>query len=165
PPHPGSSTTRCTEAVVDLLCAFDVYRSYLPEGSHAWTRAVNRACDRRPDIAPELKAIDLCVREDPTGEIARRIQQTSGMVVAMGTCDTAVYRATRFVPHNELGGDPTESATTPQKFHRASAAREAGTPDTMTTLSTHDTTRSEGVRARLAALSEIAGDFGEAVRR
>ena len=164
-PHPGSSTTRCTEAVAELLCAFDVYRSYLPEGSHAWTRAVDRACDRRPDIAPELKAIDLCVREDPTGEIARRVQQTSGMVVAMGTENTAFYRATRFVALNEVGGDPTEFAITPQKFHRAAAAREAGMPDTMTTLSTHDTKRSEDVRARLAALSEIAGDFAEAVRR
>src|SRR5699024_1089346 len=112
-----------------------------------------------------LKAIDLCVREDPTGEIARRVQQTSGMVVAMGTENTAFYRATRFVALNEVGGDPTEFAITPQKFHRAAAAREAGMPDTMTTLSRHHRRRSEDVRVRLAAHTEIAGDSAEAVRR
>ena len=35
----------------------------------------------------------------------------------------------------------------------------------MTTLTTHDTKRSEDTRARLAVLAEIAGDFADAVRR
>lgn len=167
PATPGADTSdsRRPEAVAELLGAFDVYRSYLPEGRDAWTRAVDRACERRPDLIPELKAVDLHVREDPTGEIARRVQQTSGMVVAMGTENTAFYRGTRFVALNEVGGDPTEFAVAPQEFHRAATAREAGLPDTMTTLSTHDTKRSEDVRARLAALSEVAGDFADAVRR
>ena len=38
-------------------------------------------------------------------------------------------------------------------------------PLTMTTLSTHDTKRSDDVRARLAVLSEIPGKFGAAVQR
>ena len=162
---PDLPAPRRAEAVAELLGAFDVYRSYLPEGRDAWTRAVDRACDRRPDLAPELKAVDLQVREDPTGELAHRVQQTSGMVVAMGTENTAFYRGTRFVALNEVGGDPAEFAVAPQEFHRAAAEREAGQPDTMTTLSTHDTKRSEDVRARLAALSEVAGDFADAVRR
>lgn len=159
------TVSRGAEAVTELLCAFDVYRSYLPEGRRAWHRAVDRAQARRPDLAPELKALDLRVREDPTGEIARRVQQTSGMVVAMGTENTAFYRGTRFVALNEVGGDPAEFAVTPQEFHRAAAARETAHPHTMTTLSTHDTKRSEDVRARLAALAEVAHDFTDAVRR
>ena len=35
----------------------------------------------------------------------------------------------------------------------------------MTTLSTHDTKRSDDVRARLAVLSEIPGRFGSAIQR
>ncbi|MFD6951568.1 malto-oligosyltrehalose synthase [Nocardiopsis sp. TSRI0078] len=170
-PHEGHETPsteavlRREEAVTELLCAFDVYRSYLPEGGRDWARAVETATERRPDLAFDLEAIDRRVRDDPRGEAARRIQQTSGMVVAMGTENTAFYRATRFVALNEVGGDPADFALTPDEFHDGAARREASRPHTMTTLSTHDTKRSEDVRARLAALSEVAEPFAEAVRR
>ncbi|ADH67691.1 malto-oligosyltrehalose synthase [Nocardiopsis dassonvillei] len=156
---------RREEAVAELLCAFDVYRSYLPEGERDWARAVETAMGHRPDLAHDLEALDMRVRRDSRGEAARRIQQTSGMVVAMGTENTAFYRTTRFVALNEVGGDPADFAVTPREFHDGAARREAARPHTMTTLSTHDTKRSEDVRARLAALSEMAEPFAEAVRR
>ncbi|WP_306369314.1 malto-oligosyltrehalose synthase [Nocardiopsis sp. CC223A] len=156
---------RRTDAVVELLCAFDVYRSYLPEGEGAWARAVETATRRRPDLELHLEAIDGRVRADPRGEPARRIQQTSGMVVAMGTENTAFYRATRFTALNEVGGDPADFAIDPREFHADAARREAAAPHTMTALSTHDTKRSEDVRARLAALAEVSEGFTEAVRR
>ncbi|MFV2198333.1 malto-oligosyltrehalose synthase [Nocardiopsis sp. LOL_012] len=165
-PRPSGMAVRQREdAVTELLCSFDVYRSYLPEGEDAWTRAVHRAADRRPDLAHDLYAIDRRVREDPDGEPARRIQQTSGMVTAMGTENTAFYRGTRFTALNEVGGDPALFSVPPEEFHQRAAHREATAPRTMTTLSTHDTKRSEDVRARLAALTEIADDFTAAVRR
>ncbi|WP_082376958.1 malto-oligosyltrehalose synthase [Nocardiopsis sp. NRRL B-16309] len=165
-PRPSAMADRQREdAVAELLCAFDVYRSYLPEQDEAWTRAVRRAIDRRPDLAFDLEVIDRRVRADPRGEAARRVQQTSGMVVAMGTENTAFYRATRFVALNEVGGDPGRFAVDPADLHTAAARRAAARPRTMTTLSTHDTKRSEDVRARLAALSEVAEDFADAVRR
>lgn len=156
---------RREEAVLALLCAFDVYRSYLPEGRADWVRAVDAAAGRRPDLARELEALDRQVREDPRGEAARRVQQTSGMVVAMGTENTAFYRGTRFAALNEVGGDPARFAVAPAEFHARAAEREAARPHTMTALSTHDTKRSEDVRARLAALSETAPSFTGAVRR
>ncbi|MFI6577884.1 malto-oligosyltrehalose synthase [Nocardiopsis sp. NPDC050513] len=165
-PRPSAMAVRQREeAVAELLCSFDVYRSYLPEAEAAWTRAVRRAADRRPDLAFDLAVIDRRVRADPQGEPARRIQQTSGMVMAMGVENTAYYRGTRFVAANEVGGDPAQPALAPEDFHARAAHREATAPHTMTALSTHDTKRSEDVRARLAALSEIAGDFTAAVRR
>jgi (1->4)-alpha-D-glucan 1-alpha-D-glucosylmutase len=165
-PRPSAMAARQREdAVAELLCAFDVYRSYLPEDDAAWTRAVRRAVDRRPDLAFDLEVIDRRVRADPRGEAARRVQQTSGMVVAMGTENTVFYRATRFVALNEVGGDPDRFAVDPDGLHAAAARREAARPHTMTTLSTHDTKRSEDVRARLAAVSEVAGEFADAVRR
>ena len=164
-PPKAADRKRRTDAVVELLCAFDTYRSYLPEGEDAWARAVETATRRRPDLEPHLEVIDDRVRADPYGEPARRIQQTSGMVVAMGTENTAFYRATRFIALNEVGGDPADFAVTPQEFHADAARREASAPHTMTALSTHDTKRSEDVRARLAALAEVSEGFTEAVRR
>ncbi|WP_067972258.1 malto-oligosyltrehalose synthase [Nocardiopsis trehalosi] len=168
PDHPreaGSGPERTREAVAELLAAFPVYRSYLPEGRADWDAAVRRAAAARPDLADDLAGIDRRVRADPGGELARRIQQTSGMVVAKGTEDTAFYRATRFTALNEVGGDPAAFGVGVDAFHAAAARRESGRPHTMTSLSTHDTKRSEDVRARLAVLSEIPDEAAAAIRR
>ncbi|GAB3214319.1 malto-oligosyltrehalose synthase [Marinactinospora endophytica] len=161
----GADPGRARAAVVELLVAFPVYRSYLPEGAAEWGRALGGARAARPDLAAELAEIDRRVRAEPRGELARRIQQTSGMVVAKGTEDTAFYRYTRFVALNEVGGAPERFGVDSAEFHARAAARAASRPDTMTTLSTHDTKRAEDVRARLAVLSEIPEEFAAAVRR
>ena len=153
------------DAVAELMVAFPVYRSYLPEGLASWTAAVDRAKARRPDLAGALDTLDAAVRADPHGELAIRVQQTSGMVVAKGDEDTAFYRYPRLTALNEVGGDPDRFGVTPAEFHAAAAAREAGWPAGMTALSTHDTKRSEDVRARLAVLAELPGEFADAVRR
>jgi (1->4)-alpha-D-glucan 1-alpha-D-glucosylmutase len=153
------------EAVAELMVAFPVYRSYLPEGLANWTAAVDRAKRRRPDLADAVDTLDSAVRADPRGELAGRVQQTSGMVVAKGDEDTAFYRYPRLTALNEVGGDPDRFGVTPAEFHTAAAAREAGWPAGMTTLSTHDTKRSEDVRARLAVLAEVPGEFADAMRR
>ncbi|ACU38935.1 malto-oligosyltrehalose synthase [Actinosynnema pretiosum subsp. pretiosum] len=155
----GVDVEQAREAVAAVMAAFPVYRSYLPEGEQDWATAVRRAG------GPAAEALDAAVRADPTGELATRIQQTSGMVVAKGTEDTAFYRFTRFVALNEVGGAPDRFGVTPEEFHRRAAARESGSPDTMTALSTHDTKRSEDVRARLAVLAEVPDEFAAAVRR
>jgi (1->4)-alpha-D-glucan 1-alpha-D-glucosylmutase len=54
-----------------------------------------------------------------------------------------------------VGGDPGRFGGTVADFHAAQQQRQQHWPDTMTTLSTHDTKRSEDVRARLAVLSEL----------
>ena len=152
------------DAVAELMVAYPVYRSYLPEGRAAWDAALALAARRRPDLADALAALDRQVRADQTGELARRIQQTSGMVVAKGTEDTAFYRYPRLTALNEVGGDPDRFGLPPDAFHALAAARDAGWPATMTALSTHDTKRSEDVRARIAVLSELADEFATAVR-
>ncbi|TNC29719.1 malto-oligosyltrehalose synthase [Amycolatopsis alkalitolerans] len=153
------------EAVAELMIAFPVYRSYLPEGSAHWALAVERVKVKRPDLASTVDLVDRLVRGEPHGEVATRIQQTSGMVVAKGTEDTAFYRYTRFAALNEVGGSPDHFGLGVAEFHDLAAAREAGHPATMTTLTTHDTKRSEDVRARLAVLSELPDEFADAVER
>ncbi|HUQ60277.1 malto-oligosyltrehalose synthase [Lentzea sp.] len=140
-------------AVAEVMVNFPVYRSYLPEGARHWETAV------RLSESPAVRALDEQVRADPHGELATRIQQTSGMVVAKGTEDTAFYRYTNFVALNEVGGSPDRFGLSPEEFHQRAATRESGEPQAMTALSTHDTKRSEDVRARLAVLAEIPDEY------
>jgi (1->4)-alpha-D-glucan 1-alpha-D-glucosylmutase len=85
--------------------------------------------------------------------------------MAKGVEDTAFYRYNRLVALNEVGGDLTRFGVTPDEFHRHNLRIAAEWPATMTTTSTHDTKRSEDVRARLALLSEIPDRWAEAVAR
>jgi (1->4)-alpha-D-glucan 1-alpha-D-glucosylmutase len=153
------------DAVAELMVAFPVYRSYLPEGLAHWQAAVARARAARPDLAEALAVLDRTVRKDPHGELATRIQQTSGMVVAKGDEDTAFYRYPRLTALNEVGGAPDRFGVPVAEFHAGALARAAGWPAGMTTLSTHDTKRSEDVRARVAVLAELAPEFAAAVGR
>ena len=159
----GVDPDQARAAVAETMIAFPVYRSYLPEGVPDWAAAIARAKAARPGLTAALDALDEQVRAG--GELATRIQQTSGMVVAKGTEDTTFYRFTRFAALNEVGGTPDRFGLDVAEFHRLAAAREAGQPATMTTLTTHDTKRSEDVRARLAVLAELPEEFADAVHR
>jgi (1->4)-alpha-D-glucan 1-alpha-D-glucosylmutase len=77
------------------------------------------------------------------------------MVMAKGVEDTAFYRFTRLTSLTEVGADPDQFSIDPQAFHALQRRRLDTTPDSMTTLSTHDTKRSEDVRARISVLAEI----------
>lgn len=153
------------QAVAETMIAFPVYRSYLPEGGANWAAAIEGARRARPDLADALIILDAYVRKNPGSELATRLQQTSGMVVAKGTEDTTFYRYTRFAALNEVGGNPDRFGLGVEEFHRLAAEREAGYPAAMTTLTTHDTKRSEDTRARMAVLAEVPGEFAQAVRR
>ncbi|MDD7937085.1 malto-oligosyltrehalose synthase [Actinomycetospora lutea] len=152
------------DAVAELLCSFPVYRSYLPEGREALDRAVDTAATARPELADIVRAIHAAMTAEPDGHLTRRVEQTSGMVTAKGVEDTTFYRWNRFVALNEVGGAPDRFGVSPAEFHARAAARDAASPETMTTLSTHDTKRSEDVRARLAVLSELTAEWGVFLR-
>jgi (1->4)-alpha-D-glucan 1-alpha-D-glucosylmutase len=88
-----------------------------------------------------------------------RFQQTTGPVTAKGYEDTAFYRYYRLVSLNEVGGDPSRFGTRVADFHAANAARQASSPHALSATSTHDTKRSEDVRARINVLSEMPGEW------
>ena len=79
--------------------------------------------------------------------------------MAKGVEDNAFYRTSRLTSLNEVGGDPDVFAISPEQFHDAMAARQRDWPWAMTALSTHDTKRSEDVRARIAVLAEVPGEW------
>jgi (1->4)-alpha-D-glucan 1-alpha-D-glucosylmutase len=92
--------------------------------------------------------------ERPAPEAVRRFQQLTGPAMAKGVEDTALYRDTRLVARNEVGGNLGRFGRPVAELHQANAEREARWPRSLLATSTHDTKRGEDVRARLAVLSE-----------
>lgn len=84
----------------------------------------------------------------------RKWQQLTGPVMAKGFEDTALYRYHRLVSLNEVGGDPGGSYASLDDFHERNRRRQQSWPRSLVATSTHDTKRSEDVRARINVLSE-----------
>ncbi len=152
------------EALVELLVAMPVYRAYVVPGEPPPGRAVAtiRAAARVAATHTDPRAVERLAELVLTGpaELIVRFQQTTGPVMAKGVEDTALYRWYPLSSLNEVGGEPGEFGLPPERFHRFCAELP---PLTMTTLSTHDTKRSEDVRARLAVLAELPDAWAEAV--
>lgn len=87
--------------------------------------------------------------------IAMKFQQFTGPVMAKSVEDTLFYRFNRFVCLNEVGGEPDRFGITVPSFHHQNMQRQLRRSHEMLASSTHDTKRSEDVRARLAVISEI----------
>ncbi|KNY07849.1 malto-oligosyltrehalose synthase [Microbacterium sp. GCS4] len=147
-------------ALAEIIAAFPVYRSYLPAGREHLQGAIDAAALRRPDLAEAIGELTPLLL-DTTLEVAERFPQVSGAVMAKGVEDTAFYRFTRLGTLTEVGADPSIASLSVADFHEAQRARLASWPHSMTTLSTHDTKRSEDVRARLSVLAEVPERWGE----
>ncbi|WP_222196106.1 malto-oligosyltrehalose synthase [Modestobacter italicus] len=160
---PGVPAEQVTEGLAELLASFPVYRSYLPDGREHLDETVAAVKQRRPDLAAAVDALHPLLGSAGT-ELATRFEQTSGPVMAKGVEDSAYYRWARFVALNEVGGDPARFGSTVAEFHEAQQRRAERRPASMTTLSTHDTKRSEDVRARLAVLAEVPSEWAGLVR-
>jgi (1->4)-alpha-D-glucan 1-alpha-D-glucosylmutase len=171
------------ECLVELLVAFERYRAYVVPGEPAPAESVallTHATEVARENLPEDRWDTLDLVRDlllgreagsagRTAEAARaeavvRFQQTCGPVMAKAVEDTAFYRWFRLTALNEVGGDPRRFGVAPEEFHAFASRQAREWPTTMTTLSTHDTKRSEDVRARIAVLSELPSEWGEAVR-
>lgn len=94
-----------------------------------------------------------------------KFQQVTGPVMAKGLEDTALYIYNRLVALNEVGGDPTAFGVSPEEFHRQCLERQRRWPYALLTSSTHDTKRSEDVRARIAVLSEAPREWRTSLTR
>ncbi len=163
------------DALREAIAAMEVYRSYVVGGrtpseadEAVVSGAIARATAARPDLDPELFAFlgDLLLLRHvgpAEVELAERFQQVSSPVMAKAVEDTVFYRYVRLVSLNEVGGDPGRFGASIADFHERCATR--ASQRSLLATSTHDTKRSEDVRARLAALTEVTGPWEAAVRR
>ncbi|HWS58589.1 MAG TPA: malto-oligosyltrehalose synthase [Actinotalea sp.] len=170
------------ECLVELLVATDRYRYYVvpgqpvhPDSQAAFAEAVQVARGRLD--TNRVETLDLLAdmllgretgsagrtREPRRDELVVRFQQTCGAVMAKGVEDTAFYRWTHLVGLCEVGGAPERFAISPEELHAWAARAQRHAPVAMTTLSTHDTKRSEDVRARLGVLSELPAAWSHLV--
>lgn len=145
------------DAVVEMLVHFPVYRTYDGEYVDAAASAARRG---RPDLAGDIDVVAHALMHDEA--FRTRFAQTSGPVTAKGVEDTAFYRYSRLLALNDVGGDPGWFGSTVEEFHAFCTTIARDWPATMTTLSTHDSKRSEDVRARLAVLAEIPAEWSAA---
>ncbi|WP_433350089.1 malto-oligosyltrehalose synthase [Microtetraspora malaysiensis] len=163
-PETGGDADALREAVVELLAAMPVYRAYVDPGepppvdSIRVVRGAAREAAAHADPAAVARVADLVLYGPPAA--VTRFQQTCGPVMAKGVEDTALYRWFPLAALNEVGGEPDRFGVSAAEFHEFCAGLP---PRTMTTLSTHDTKRSEDVRARLAVLSEMPDEWALAV--
>jgi (1->4)-alpha-D-glucan 1-alpha-D-glucosylmutase len=158
-------------ALVALTVHLDVYRTYVraapaaPADAARVRRAAERAhaeldAEARERLAAVVAAI---AAPDPaTLPFVSAWQQLTGPVAAKGVEDTALYADTALLARNEPGCGGDWPSTDPAEFHRRLAERAGAS---LSCTSTHDTKRSEDVRMRLAALSELADDWERAFSR
>jgi (1->4)-alpha-D-glucan 1-alpha-D-glucosylmutase len=92
-----------------------------------------------------------------------RFQQVTGPIMAKGIEDTAFYVYNKLVSLNDVGGHPDRCASTLEAFHEQNAERARNWPAAMLCSSTHDTKRSEDVRARINVLAELVEDWRQQV--
>ncbi|NUP59179.1 MAG: malto-oligosyltrehalose synthase [Pseudarthrobacter sp.] len=156
----GLEPDQAADAIAEIIASFPVYRTYLPVGAEILKEACESAAAHRPDLEVAVGTL-LPLLLDPANPIAVRFQQTSGMVMAKGVEDTAFYRYTRLGTLTEVGAEPTEFAVSPEEFHRRMQRRQQDLPLSMTTLSTHDTKRSEDARARISVIAELPQEWTE----
>ncbi|GAC1536233.1 MAG: malto-oligosyltrehalose synthase [Acidimicrobiales bacterium] len=159
-----------------LVAAFGVYRTYgagspsTPGDLAIIEEAASRAA-MTVDLDEDLVAflVDVLAGRgavDPARlDIARRFEQLTGPVMAKGVEDTAFYRYHRFIAVNEVGNDLEEWATSPEHWHRHWVAGAERLGGSLLATATHDTKRSEDVRARLFLLSEIPEHWRAVVER
>jgi len=165
-------------AIREVGSCFSVYRTYVePERSEIAEedrvrieRATESAKRNRTDIDGGLfdfmrDVLTLKVTGKLEAEFVNRFEQFTGPVMAKGVEDTAFYCWNRLVAMNEVGGDPDCGGFNLEHFHAYQVKMQETFPATMTTVSTHDTKRSDDVRARMVVLSEMPDAFAAAVRR
>ena len=173
-----------TAALTEVTACLGVYRTYMHDGVTSKTDqrciadAIRCARERAgTSLDDRLFAfLERVLTLDPPAYIASereqwlafvmRWQQFTGRVMAKGVEDTAFYNYHRLISMNDVGGDPgRENFDGLGEFHARNKHILERWPDTLNATSTHDTKRSEDVRARINVLSEIPDLWAKSVRR
>lgn len=168
-------------AILEILVRFPVYRTYIHEGQlseedrYYVQFAIQEARGQHPELINELNLVEkflLLEYDDYLSDenkqlwlhFVMKFQQFSGPLTAKGVEDTLFYVYNRFISLNEVGGAPYQFGIIPDTFHHFNQKRLKFWPHTMNTTATHDTKRSEDLRARLNVISEIPDEWEAQVR-
>jgi (1->4)-alpha-D-glucan 1-alpha-D-glucosylmutase len=170
------------QALAEVIACFPVYRTYIADSVADSDRRYIEwaiAAARRRRVASEAPVFDFVraalLLQLPSASDAQlrahrafvmKFQQITAPITAKGIEDTALYRYNLLLALNEVGGEPgLYGGGGVRAFHADAEYRVRHWPHEMLATSTHDTKRSEDVRARLAVLSEMTTPWRDAVRR
>jgi (1->4)-alpha-D-glucan 1-alpha-D-glucosylmutase len=171
------------KSIVEVIANFPVYRTYTNsfevserdrqyiDLAAGWAKRQNPAIST--SVFDFIRDVLLLRFPDTMNEEQRlawldfikRFQQITGPVMAKGVEDTAFYVYNRLVSLNEVGGSPERFGISVETFHGQNIERCKSRPLAMLATSTHDTKRSEDVRARINVLSEIPEQWRKGLSR
>ena len=173
-----------SRAVRETIACFPVYRTYVAPGEPVSEedrliveRAISGAKRRNPamdesifNFLREVLLFRFPASLDAAGRMAHthfvlKFQQTTAPVMAKGLEDTVFYIYNRLTALNEVGGEPQQFGISVNTFHDRNLDRQRNWPASLLATSTHDTKRSEDVRARIAAISELSDLWRRSVQR
>jgi (1->4)-alpha-D-glucan 1-alpha-D-glucosylmutase len=159
------------EALTEITACFPVYRTYVTEAGPSATdrrhvdwaiaQAIKRSTVVDAGVFGFIRAV-LLLEAGPRPQVLRfamKFQQYTAPVMAKAMEDTAFYIYNRLVSLNEVGSDPRSFSLTISGFHHLNQERLRRFPHAMLGTSTHDSKRSEDVRARIDVLSEVADEW------
>jgi len=171
-------------AVRETIACFPVYRTYLEPGKPVSEedravieRAVAAAKRRNPAIEESVFNFlrDLLLFRFPENldeeqraahaEFVLKFQQFTGPIMAKGLEDTVSYIYNRLAALNEVGGEPQVFGLSVEAFHQRNFRRQRDWPASLLATSTHDSKRSEDVRGRMLAISEIPQLWGRSLQK
>ena len=172
---------RLRDALMEVIACFPVYRTYVSRENVRKSDArfiewaVEKAKQREQlddaSVYDFIRSILLPRGLDKGGnreavlDFCMKFQQYTGPVMAKGVEDTSFYIYNRLLSLNEVGGEPRRFGTSMAAFHRANQHRLRFWPHSMLNTSTHDSKRSEDVRARINVLSEMPRQWQDRVAR
>jgi (1->4)-alpha-D-glucan 1-alpha-D-glucosylmutase len=177
------SRSDLTQALFEITAQLPVYRTYTRnlevsrEDAEVIELAIQEARERkfylqaehfdfvrdvllvqnRPHLLPDQREARL--------NFVMRWQQFTGPIMAKAFEDTFLYVYNPLISLNEVGGEPRPSAAANASFFGFIDQRQKRWPHSMNATTTHDTKRSEDVRARISVLSELPGPWKLHVER
>lgn len=166
------------DALIEVTACLSIYRTYIrnmdltPHATKYIEEAISAARGRATSLKPAYFDFvrDVLLILNPPHVLVdqrearlafvMRWQQFTGPIVAKGLEDTALYVYHPLLSLNEVGGDPRPSeATSREDFYTFLEERRRSWPRSLDASTTHDTKRSEDVRARLSVVSEMPAEW------
>ena len=171
-------------AIVEVISCFSIYRTYISgdeeieEYNKSYINKIIKFVKKRSPVTDVSifdfieKILLLELEKDKDSEkyqdilkFTLKFQQYTGPLMAKAFEDTFFYRYNRLISLNEVGSNPQKFGSNVEEFHQQNLQRMDIIPNSMLTTSTHDTKRSEDLRARICAISEIQTEWQSSVRK
>ncbi|MCL5989701.1 MAG: malto-oligosyltrehalose synthase [Candidatus Thermoplasmatota archaeon] len=147
-------------ALTDLLANIPVYRTYVPNASSFET--LEKAIESSRKSSKDNDAfyvLERLLHDKASTRLFKRLEQFMPAITAKSIEDNAFFRYVPLVSANEIGCDPASFSISPEEFHKFNLDRFRVSPNSINTLSTHDTKLGEDLRAKINVISEIPEEW------